>query len=82
MHRNQESGPKKMKQSKEPLRQAQDRQGAGSREHSSIFNAQESILNECSSSQCLNLLNRCIIGHSLSIEHCQLNIATTLGVAQ
>jgi len=44
-----------------------------------MINAQVSMLNECSSGQYFNALNHCGIDHSLTIEHCTLNIKATRG---
>jgi|GEM_PF-1499351 len=46
-----------------------------------MLNAQVSIFNEWTNSKCTNALNHCYIGNSLSIEHCQLIIKSTIGDA-
>ncbi len=40
-----------------------------------MFNVQLSMPNECRNGQSSNALNDLIIDHSLTIEHCLLNIA-------
>lgn len=44
-----------------------------------MFNAQVSMLNECTTAQCFNALNHCFIENSLKIDNCQLKIGATKG---
>jgi len=46
-----------------------------------MFNVQCSKFNECSSNQCINALNNCVIDNSLTIDNCKLIIAPTVGGA-
>jgi hypothetical protein len=43
-----------------------------------MLNTQDSMLNECSNKQRINVLNHLHIDYSLTLEHCSLSIGVLL----